>query len=179
MAEQKDKVLTEWTIQETMSYLRSAIGDANRNKVKLFQAIQYLASKLNNNDNILEILKTQGIDLIFDLIGDTMNIDNVNLQKGLCTHLIVTCSNPQSKQYPASKNGFNNLAEQLKKYMNDKDFVIYVCNAVCNVCHDNPKHRDFAINSNILEQVCCAMDEHRGKDGGDKVHETGSYIIIY
>ena len=55
MAEQKEKVLTEWTIQETMQYLRSSIGDANRNKVKLFQAIQYLASKLNSNDNIVEI----------------------------------------------------------------------------------------------------------------------------
>eukprot|EP01083_Nonionella_stella_P085882 238281_1 len=177
MAQQQTKVLTEWTVQETLSYLRSAIGDANRNPNKLFQAIQYLASLLKDNEKIVEILQSKGLDLVFDLMGDTLEQDNVNFQKGLCTILIVTCSNPAAKQNPSQKNGFNNLANQLKKYLDDKDYAVYVCNAVCNVCHNNPPHRDFAIQSTILEQIIAAMDAHRGKDGGDKVHQAGSMAI--
>eukprot|EP01083_Nonionella_stella_P199366 731113_1 len=177
MAEQKEKLLTEWTVEETLQYLRSSIGDENRNPVKLFQAIQYLASKLNDNDIILEILTSGGLDLIFDLIGDTITMDNCNLQKGLCTILIITCSNPSSKQNPSQKNGFTNLANELKKYIADKDYCVYVCNAICNVCHDNPKHRDYAVNSDIVEQIINAMNTHRGKDGGDKIHESACMAI--
>jgi len=160
-----------------MQYLRGSIGDANRNKTKLFQAIQYLASKLNDNNNISEIVQTGGIDLVFDLIGDTLQMDNVNLQKGLCTHLIVVCSNPASKQHPAQKNGFSHISRQIAKYLQDKDFCIYACNAVCNVCHDNPVHRNFAIASDIVDAIVSAMDAHRGKAEGDKVHQTACMAL--
>ena len=163
MAQQNEKMLTEWSIQETMQYLGSSIGDKQRKANKLFQAVQYLASKLDTEDNIVEILSSGGLDLVFDLMADTLEMDNCNFQKGLCTILIVACSHAASKQYAAKKNGFNALANQLSKYMEkDSQYCIYVNNAVCNVCHNNDKHRDYAINSEIVSQIIAAMDAHRG-----------------
>lgn len=177
MAEQKEKSLTDWSIDETLQYIQSCIGNDERDDKKLAKSVEYLASKMNDNDHIAAVIQNNGVDLIFNVMADTLELDDINLQKNMCTIFIVLGSNPATKQSPAQKNGFNHLANQLKGNMDDPEYCSLVCNAICNLCHDNQVHRRFVMESNIITAIIAAMDAHRGKEDGQKVHESACMAI--
>jgi len=170
-----DKPITEWSVQETVGYLKGVVGVKNRNDFKLTQACRYLTQLATDNDQCVEILQYEGLDTVFRIMQDTAG--DVAIQMSTCAAIVVICANPASKQYPAKVNGVYQISASLQSNMNYQPFVVLAFNGVCNFCHDHNIHRAMALDTDIVDQIIAGMDTHRGRDEGYRVHQAGCLAL--
>jgi len=170
-----DKPITEWSVNETLGYLKGVVGKQNRNDFKLTQACRYLTQLATDNDQCVQILQQNGLDTIFQIMQDTAG--DVAIQMNTCAAVVVICANPASKQYPAKVNGIYQIAAGIQSNLNYQPFVVLAFNAVCNFCHDHNIHRAMALDTNVVEQIIVGMDHHRGRDEGYRVHQAGCLAL--
>merc|ERR1719242_2845688 len=111
-----DKPITEWSVSETLGYLKGVVGKKNRNDFKLTQACRYLTQLATDNDQCAEILQYEGLDTIFQIMQDTAG--DVAIQMSTCAAVVVICANPASKQYPAKVNGIYQIAAGIQSNLN-------------------------------------------------------------
>merc|ERR1712048_86215 len=77
-----DKPITEWSVNETLGYLKGVVGKQNRNDFKLTQACRYLTQLATDNDQCVQILQQNGLDTIFQIMQDTAG--DVAIQMSTC-----------------------------------------------------------------------------------------------
>merc|ERR1719361_2743793 len=134
-----DKPITEWSVSETVGYLKGVVGVKQRNAFKLTQACRYLTQLATDNQQCVDILQQEGLDTVFRVMQDTAN--DVAIQMSTCAAIVVICANVASKQYPAKVNGIFQVAAAIGTNLKYQPFVVLAFNAVCNFCHDHALHR--------------------------------------
>lgn len=170
-----DKPITEWSVQETLNYLKGVVGVKNRNDFKLTQACRYLTQLATDNQQCVEILQNEGLDTVFRIMQDTAG--DVAIQMSTCAAVVVICANPAAKQYPAKVNGIYQISAAIANNIKYQPFVVLAFNAVCNFCHDHNVHRAMTLDTDVVEMVIKGMDFHRNADEGYRVHQAGCLAL--
>ena len=170
-----DKPITEWSVQETLNYLKGVVGVKHRNDFKLTQACRYLTQLATDNQQCVEILQYEGLDTVFRIMQDTAG--DVAIQMSTCAAIVVICANPASKQYPAKVNGIYQISAAIATNIKYQPFVVLAFNAVCNFCHDHNIHRAMTLDTDVVEMVIKGMDFHRDGDEGYRVHQAGCLAL--
>jgi len=134
-----------------------------------------LTQLATDNGQSVEILSSEGLDIIFEVMRATAG--DVAIQMSCCAACVVICANPASKQYPAKTNGIFQISQGIKDNINYAPFVILAFNAVCNFCHDHPIHRSMALETDIVDEIIDGMKHHLNKTEGHRVHSAGCLAL--
>ncbi|ETO04609.1 hypothetical protein RFI_32788, partial [Reticulomyxa filosa] len=153
-----DKPITEWSVDETLSYLQNGAKLEHRNDFKMTQACRYLTQLATDSGmnfvmiyhffllfliEMFCLICKGGLDIVFAVMHATQG--DVAIQMSCCAACVVLCAHPACKQYAATANGVFYLSQGIQDHISYRPFVILAFNAVCNFCHDHPSMSFFLL----------------------------------